>query len=365
MKVPFVDLRKQYLNLREEIDKEISEVLDSGQFILGDKVENFERKFAEYCGAKYCLGVNSGTSALHLALLGCQIENDEVITQPNTFFATAEAISYTGSKPVFVDVNPKNHCIDENEIKKAITDKTKCIIPVHLYGNSADMDKILEIAKKNNLFIIEDACQGHGAEYKGRKLGSIGDVGCFSFYPAKVLGCFGEAGAVITNNEEIYERMKALRDHGQVGKNNHNFLGYNYRMSGIQGAVLGVKIKYLDDFVQKRRRAAKLYNDGLRNVVSVLSDDKLESSNFQYYVIECEKRDELKDYLVENGVSTLIHYPVLIHLQEVFNDYREGDFPVAERLNKKILTLPMYPEIEEDQINYIINLIKNFYARTN
>jgi len=364
MKVSFIDLKKQYLSLKPEIDKVISRIIYKSSFVLGKEVEFFEKKFANYCGVKFCLGVNSGTSALHLALLACGIKKgNEVITSPNTFFATAEAISYTGAKPVFVDINPETYTIDINKIEKAITSKTKCILPVHLYGNTAEMEKINKIAKKHNLIIIEDACQAHGVSYKKKKIGTWGKVGCFSFYPGKTLGAYGEGGAVITNDKNIYQRIKILRDHGQLKKDDHRLIGYNYRMEGLQGAVLQVKLKKLNQWILKRREKARLYNSLLKRTrIIVPSEESLKSSNFQYYVIRTKNRDKLRNYLLRNGVSVLIHYPVPIHLQKAYKflGYKKGDFPVTEKYAKEILSLPMYPELSEKQIYFIVDLIKKF-----
>lgn len=365
MNIPFVDLKKQYQSIKKEVLKEMQDVFNTSEYVLGSKVENFEKNFAKYCGAKYCLAVNSGTSALHLALLACNIDRgDEVITQPNTFFATAEAISYTGAKPVFVDINPDDYTIDVDKIEKSITPKTKCILPVHLYGNASKMENILEIAKKHNLIIIEDCCQAHGVTYQGKKLGTFGKVGCFSFYPGKVLGAYGEGGAVITDDEAIYERMKIFRDHGQAQKNNHEVIGYNYRLEGLQGAILGVKLKKFNSWLLLRRKKAKVYNTLLKKIgITTPSDESLKTSNFQYYVIRCKDRDNLKNYLQQAGICTIIHYPVPIHLQKAYKflEYKKGDFPQTEKAVEEILSLPLYPEIELNQQQYVIKKIKEFY----
>jgi len=366
MKIPFINLKSQFQSIKREINSALNRVFQNSSFILGQEVELFEKEFAKYCGAKYCLGVNSGTSAVHLALLSLGIgPKDEVITQPNTFFATAEAISYTGAKPVFVDIDPETFTIDADKIEKAITPRARVILPVHLYGNAAPIEKILKIARKHNLTVIEDVCQAHGVFYRNKRLGTFGRVGCFSFYPGKVLGAYGEGGAVITDDKKAYEKMKSLRDHGQLNKNEHLLIGYNYRMEGIQGAILKIKLKELDKWISKRKKQAKLYNLLLKRTgVVVPSKISLNSSNFQYYVIRCKKRDHLKDYLQKNGVSTLIHYPTPIHLQKAYKflGYQKGDFPIAEGTCKEILSLPMYPEITKRQISYIVNLIKKFYG---
>ncbi len=365
MKIPLVDLKAQYLSLKPEIDRVLKEVLNTSSFILGEEVEKFEKEFAAYCGVKYCLGVNSGTSALHLALLASGIgKGDEVITQPNTFIATAEAISYTGARPVFVDVRPDNYSLDISKIESVITPKTKAILIVHLYGYPADIIALEKIAKKHKLMFFEDAAQAHGVSVKGKKLGSFGKAGCFSFYPGKTLGAYGEGGALITNEKKLFEKAMALRNHGQFEKNNHQLIGYNYRLEGFQGVVLRVKLKKLDYWLEKRRKAAKLYNDSLAGT-EVIAPPKefLDISNFQYYVIRAKKRDDLKDYLIKNGVGAAIHYPTPLHLTEAYRflGYKKGDFSVAEQHAKEILTLPLYPEITKRQIVYIVNLIKKFY----
>jgi len=352
--------------MEKELDIEIKKILSSGRYILGRNVEKFEKEFARYCKAKYCLGVNSGTSALHLALAALGVkEGDEVITQPNTFFATAEAIAYCGAKPVFADISPRDYSIDIKKLEKAISEKTKCLLPVHLYGTPAKIDEIKKIAKRNNLFLVEDACQGQGVFYKGKHLGTFGEIGCFSFYPGKVLGCGGEGGAVITSNKRLYLKMRALRDHGQTEKNKHKFVGYNYRMEEIQGAFLSIKLKKLKGWIKKRQQAAKVYNRFLKDLVVTPLDSVLDISNFQYYVIRCKKRDQLKKYLQGNGVVSLIHYPTPVHLQKAFSrlGYKKGDFPIAEKAAKEILSLPLYPEMTKKQILYIVNLIKKFYSK--
>jgi dTDP-4-amino-4,6-dideoxygalactose transaminase len=365
MKVPFIDLNAQYQAIKDEVDAALDRVIQKSSFVLGEEVEKFEKEFAEYCGAKYCLGTNSGTSALHLALLGLGIKpGDEIITQPNTFFATAEAISYMGAKPIFVDAKAEDYMIDEEKIEAAITPKAKCLLPVHLFGNAAKMEKILAIAQKYNLAVVEDVCQGHGVVYQGKKLGTFGKVGCFSFYPGKVLGAFGEGGAVVTSDKDVYEKMKIFRDHGQSAKNNHEVVGYNYRLEGIQGAVLGAKLKKLDTWLESRRNNARLYNELLRGTeVATPSEEGLRNSNVQYYVIRCPNRDALKEYLAQNGVTALIHYPTPIHLQKAYEflGYKAGDFPNAEKAAKEMLSLPMYPELSKDAISYVASLVKEFY----
>ena len=364
--VPFVDLKKQYQTIKEEIDEALRSVIENANFILGPSVENFEKKFAEFCGVKYCVGVNSGTAALHLALLAAGIGvGDEVITQPNSFIATAEAVSHTGAKPVFVDINPDTYLMDVSKLEAAITSKTKAIIPVHLYGQVSPMKEILETAKKYNLFVLEDACQAHGATQDGKRVGSFGDAAAFSFYPSKNLGAYGEGGAVVTNNEELAVKIRMLRDHGSSQKYIHNFIGFNMRMEGIQGAVLGIKLQYLDEWNKKRRENAARYFELLQDVPQIKLPVILENnqSNFHLFVIRAERRDDLQKFLKDNGIATGIHYPIPIHLQEAYSTFgwKKGDFPVTEKVADEILSLPMFPEVTEEQILYVSRKIKDFY----
>jgi dTDP-4-amino-4,6-dideoxygalactose transaminase len=364
MKIPFLDLNTQYQTIKDEIDEALRRVIKKTAFVLGEEVELFEAEFAVYCDAKYCVGVNSGTSALHLALLAHDIgKGDEVITVPNTFIATCEAISYTGARPVFVDIDPKTYNIDVTRIEKAITKNTKAIIPVHLYGQPADMAPILDIAKKHNLIVIEDACQAHGAEYKGNHVGAMGNAGAFSFYPGKNLGAYGEGGAVVTNDETIYKKVKMFRDHGQNKKYHHDVIGYNYRMDGFQGAVLRVKLRHLDSWIELRRKNARLYNQFFKGSdVIIPFEPEYAKSVYHLYVIRTRKRDELQNYLTDIGISTGLHYPIPIHLQNAYQflGYTKGTFPVAEQYAGQILSLPMFPELQENDIQLIANSIKEF-----
>ena len=365
MKVPFIDFKRQSPKMRKEIKIEVGEVLDSGRYILGEKVEEFEKKFAEYCKVKYALGVNNGTSALLLALLALDLkEGDEVITQPNTFVATVEAIVFAGAKPVLVDIDPKTQNLDTEKLKRAITKKTKVILPVHLFGQPSDMNAILRIAKKHKLFVVEDAAQAHGAEYNGKKVGSFGDMGCFRFYPTKVLGACGEGGMVTTNSKKLAEKMKILRDHGSEKKYYHSEIGFNFRMSGIQGAVLGVKLNYLKEWIISRRNKAKIYNKLFKDCqVSVPFELKSTKSSYYVYVIRVKDRERLQGYLSEQEIGTMIHYPVPIHLQLAFKflKYKKGDFPEAESAAEEILSLPFFPEIELAEQKYVVQKIKEFY----
>lgn len=366
MKTPFIDLRAQYSSIKEEIKKELDDVLENTAFILGKKVENFENEFAKFCNAKFALGVGSGTAALRLALLAVGIkQNDEVITVPNTFIATAEAISQVGAKPVFVDIDPKTYNIDINQIEKNITKKTKAILPVHLYGQPADMSAIIEIAEKHNLKIIEDACQAHGAEYKGKRV-PISDIACFSFYPGKNLGAYGEGGAVVTNNEEIAQKIKMLRDHGQEKKYVHKLIGDNSRLEGFQGAVLGVKLKYLDKWTEMRRKNAQTYSKLLEDT-GVVTPFEIEYAKHVYhlYIIKVKNRDKLQEYLQTKEIGTGLHYPIPIHLQDAYKhlNIKAGSYPITESYVKEILSLPMYAELTKEQIEYVADSIKTFINR--
>lgn len=364
MQIPLVDLKKQYLGIKDEIDSAIQEVLDSTAFILGKKVEDFEKKFAGLCNVKHCVGVNNGTSALRLALQALNIKpNDEVITSPFTFIATAEAISHIGAKPIFADIDEKTYCIDPEKIKEKITKKTKAIMPVHLFGQPADMDPILEIAEKHSIKVVEDAAQAHNALYKNRKAGSFGNVSCFSFYPGKNLGAYGEAGAVCTDNEEIAKELILLRQHGELTRYYHDIIGDNCRMEAIQGAVLGVKIKYIEEWTEKRRKNAEAYNELLKKLDLILPYEAGYAKHvYHIYAIRAKNRDRLRDFLGKNGISTGIHYPIPIHLQKAYSfmGIKKGTYPIAEKAADEILSLPMYPELSEEQMEYISETIKNF-----
>ncbi len=360
MKIPLVDLKRQYLTIKTEIDTCIREVIENAKFILGDNVRSFENEFASYCGSSFAVGVSSGTSALHLALLSCGIkEGDEVITTVFTFTATAESILYCKAKPVFVDIDEQTFNIDISQIESRISEKTKAIIPVHLYGRPVDMDRINQIAKKYNIKVIEDAAQAHGAYYNGKRIGSISDVGCFSFYPGKNLGAYGDGGIVITNNEAIVNKVKLLRDHGRTTKYEHLTLGYNARLDELQAAVLRVKLKYLDQWNRKRQQLAQLYNDSLNKTELILPYS--ENSVYHLYVVKAKNRNTIMQMLKEKDVSFGIHYPVPLHLQKAFSflGYKKGDFPVAEKVSEEVLSLPMFPELKEEEIKYITNIIKN------
>jgi dTDP-4-amino-4,6-dideoxygalactose transaminase len=365
MNVPFLDLKAQYLSIQNEISAAIHEVLTSCAFAGGPFVEQFEKEFASFCQCKSAIGVGSGTEALWLALLAHGIgPGDEVITVPNTFIATAEAISFTGARPVFVDIEDQAYNMDPSLIKAAITPRTKAIIPVHLYGQMADMDPIMDIAKANKLVVIEDACQAHGAQYKRRTAGSIGNAGCFSFYPGKNLGAYGEAGAVVTNDMELDQKIRMLRDHGQTRKYYHKVVGWNGRMHGLQGAILSVKLKYLKSWTEARRRNAVKYNELLAKVegISIPIEADYAKHVYHLYVACLRNRDALMTTLAEKGIQCGIHYPVPLHLQEAYQSLgkKEGSFPVAEDFANQLVSLPMFPELTEEQIEYVVCNITDF-----
>ncbi len=363
MNIPFVDLKAQYNSIKEEIDVAIKNVLDNTAFIMGENVKNFEKEFASYCNAKNCIGVSSGTSALLIALKAAGIQQgDEVITTPHTFIATTEAITELNAKVKFADIDKETYTINPELIEKAITEKTKAIIPVHLYGQSADMDPIINIAEKHNLTIIEDCAQAHGAEYKGKKV-PISKIGCFSFYPGKNLGAYGDAGAIVTNDDGIAEKARMLRDHGRKkgDKYIHTITGSNYRLDALQAAILRVKLKHLDEWTERRRNNAKTYNDLLKDIVVTPKEAEYAKHVYHLYVIRVKKRDETQTFLKEKGISTGIHYPKPLHLQPAYKNmgYKEGDFPVTENISKDTLSLPMFPELSQEQISYIVDKINS------
>ncbi|MEP6570791.1 MAG: DegT/DnrJ/EryC1/StrS family aminotransferase [Acidobacteriota bacterium] len=362
--IPLVDLKAQYESIRSEIDGAIAEVLDTTQFILGPKVYAFEADFAAYCQSRFAFGVNSGTSALHLALLAAGVgPGDEVITVSYTFVATVAGILYTGAKPVFVDIDPLTCNIDPSRIEAAITPKTKVIMPVHLYGTCADMDPILEIARRHNLIVIEDAAQAVAAEYKGRRAGSMGDLACFSFYPGKNLGAYGEAGAIVTSNEKYVELIKQLRDQGQSAKYLHERVGYNFRMEAIQGAVLGVKLKYLDAWTTARRQHAKAYSRELADSgLRLLVEPAACKSVYHIFPLFTEQRDELREHLHADGISSGIHYPIPVHRQRGFSNlgFNEGDLPQTEQVCREVMSLPMYPELTDETVLKIAESVRQF-----
>lgn len=364
MKVPFADLRALHAPLRAEFAGVLERVLDNNSFILGPEVQRFENAFARYIGTEHCVAVANGTVALQLSLLGLGIgPGDEVITAANTFIATAEAISAVGARPVFVDVDPLYYNLDCDAVARAITPKTRAVIPVHLYGQSADMDPLLTLAQEHGLSVIEDACQAHGGEYKGRKAGSLGVMSCFSFYPGKNLGALGEGGAVLCNNPELAQRLRMLRDHGSLKKYEHLVPGYNLRLEGLQGGFLLVKLPHLDHDNDRRREAAEIYNHLLEGSGVVSPAVMPESTHiYHLYVIQSNDRDALKQHLAEQGIETGLHYPVPLHLQQAYASlgYKAGDFPVSEALASRILSLPMFPTITRQQIEHVCSAVMEF-----
>jgi dTDP-4-amino-4,6-dideoxygalactose transaminase len=364
MKVPFLDLGAQYESIKAEIDAAISDVIDRRAFSGGPFVEAFEREFAAFCKTEFAVGVANGTEALWLALLAVGIKpGDEVITVPNTFIATAEAIAFCGAKPVFVDVDEQTYNMDPSRLERALTLRTAAIIPVHLYGQMADMDPIMEFAERHGLYVIEDACQAHGAEYKGKKAGSIGHLGCFSFYPGKNLGAYGEAGAVVTGNPQWAADIRMIRDHGQRKKYHHDMVGWNARMDGIQGAVLSVKLKRLAHWNEQRRKNAALYSELLKDVPDVIVPFTAPERSHVYhiYTIRNSRREALRDHLAAGSIETGIHYPIPLHRQPAEGVYEpDSHFPVVETCAAQILSLPMYPELSERQIGYVAEQIGEF-----
>ncbi|MEW6251518.1 MAG: DegT/DnrJ/EryC1/StrS family aminotransferase [Planctomycetota bacterium] len=355
--VPFLDLKVQYAAIAGEIRVALDEVLRNTAFVLGPAVQRFEADFAEFCGTKHCVALNSGTSALHVALLCLDIgPGDEVIVPAMSFIATAWPVLYVGARPVFVDVDPRRYTLDPARLAAAITKKTKAIMPVHLYGQCADMDPILEIAAGHNIPVIEDAAQAHGATYKNRRAGSLGRMACFSFYPGKNLGAYGEGGALVTSDDRLADIARQVRDHGQKTRYVHERLGFNYRMDGFQGAVLGVKLRHLHRWNAGRRQAAARYDELLTGSRAVTPPPCPDGDHvYHIYPVRCERRDEVQNILKESGIGTNLHYPIPIHLQKPFAacGHKAGDFPVSEELGRTELSLPMYAELTEPQIQRV------------
>ncbi len=366
MKVNLADLVAQYNQIKNEIDEAIQAVLDTGHFVLGEASQEFEQNLSEYIGVQHALGCASGTDALQLAMMAHGIgAGDEIISIPMTFIATIEVMILLGIKPVFVDVDPETYCIDPEQIAAKITDKTKAIVPVHLYGQAADMDPIMEIAKRHNLVVFEDCAQAIGATYKGRKTCTIGDMGCLSFFPGKNLGAYGDGGAVLTNDEDIAQKIRRIRVHGAESKYSHVELGINSRLDSIQAAILNVKLKYIDQWNEKRRLHAARYTNllnGLKNVVFPYTAS-YNSHTYHQYTLQVEDRSGLQKFLTENGIATGIHYPIPLHLQPAFSNlgYKEGDFPNSEKIASKVISLPMYPELTEQLQDFVVEEILNFF----
>lgn len=365
MKILFNDFKKEYIYLENNIDKTVKKVFKSGSYILGEKVKSFEKKFAEYLGVKYCVGVANGFEALQIALMVLGIkQGDEVITTPLTAAATSLAIKHVGAQPVFVDLDKYYH-LDSKKIEGKISSKTKAILPVHLYGQSVQIDEIKRIAKKYNLYLIEDAAQAHGVEYKEKKVGTFGDIGCFSFYPTKNLGCYGDGGAIVTKSKNIYEKCQMLRNYGQKNRYQSELLGLNSRLDEIQAATLIIKLKYLDTFNQKRNDIANIYFKYLENLKEIKLPLKREKSNHIYhlFVIEVKKREKLINFLKKSNIPALVHYPIPIHKQKSFFEFRKLKLPIVETKTKKILSLPIHPFFNKKEAKHISKKIKQFYER--
>jgi dTDP-4-amino-4,6-dideoxygalactose transaminase len=365
MQVPFLDLKVQYRQIEAELKPVLEGIMAGGAFIGGPPVADFEKEFATFCGVRHCVGLSSGTDALRLALLAAGVgPGDEVITVPHTFIATTEAITQVGATPVFVDIDPDTGCIDIRQISSRITPRTRAILPVHLYGQTADMDPILELARHYGLQVVEDACQAHGATYKGRSAGSMGIAGCFSFYPGKNLGAFGDAGAVVTDDEKLAMTIRMLREHGQSRKYYHDMEGCTGRLDAIQAAVLRFKLKRLAGWNRNRRAHAVLYAKLLSDVpgVTVIKEADFAQSVYHLYVILVDDRDGLQAFLTEKGVGTGLHYPLPLHLQKAYAamGFKKGDFPASERIAERLLSLPMYAELTHAQIEYVVACIKEY-----
>lgn len=360
--IPYLDLPAQYRSIKPEVDEAVQRVLASAQFILGPEVAAFEQAFGAYCRTPEAVAVNSGTSALHLALLACGIgPGDEVITVPFTFVATVAAIEYAGARPVLVDVEPGTLTMDPSRLERAITPRTKAVVPVHLFGQPADMDPILEIARRRGLRVIEDAAQAHGAEYKGRRCGSMGDLAIFSFYPGKNLGAFGEGGAVVTGDRDLAKTMRLLRSWGEEHRYEHRLRGFNYRMDGMQGAILGVKLRHLEAWTEARRSRAALY-DRLLADATLQTPVVRENCRHVYhcYVVRTANRDQVRQTLADQQIQTGVHYPIPVHLQPAYADlgYAAGDFPVAEAAAREVLSLPIFPEMTDAQVEAVASALR-------
>ncbi|MGI5837812.1 MAG: DegT/DnrJ/EryC1/StrS family aminotransferase [Chloroflexota bacterium] len=366
MRIEFNDLKPQHRQLRDEIQAAVEQVLDDGWFILGKQGEAFEREFADYCGTSYCIGVGSGTEAIHLALLACGVKpGDDVVTVSLTAVPTASAITFAGARPVFVDIDPRTFTMDPSDLESKITPKTRAILPVHLYGQAVDMDPILEIGKRHRIPVIEDACQAHGAEYKGRRAGSLGVMAAFSFYPTKNLGACGDGGAVTTDDPELADRLRLLRNYGQRKRYYHESKGFNSRLDEMQAAVLRVKLRYLNSWNEARRAKAKLYDSMLKGVVPPIEAEYARHV-YHLYVVRSAHRDKLQSYLAKQGIGSLIHYPVPVHLQDAYRDLglSRGHLPVTEQCADEILSLPLYPELPDEQIAEVAEAIAQFSHNT-
>lgn len=360
--IPMLDVKAQHEPIKEEIKQALKDILDSGQFILGPNVRAFEQEIVSYCNVKHAVGLASGTDALYLCLKALNIkQGDEVITTPFTFIATAEAITYVGATPVFVDIDRLTLNMDVSKIEERITQKTKAIIVVHLFGQPADMDEISALAKKYNLKIIEDCAQAFGAIYKDRPVGGIGDAGCFSFYPSKNLGAYGDGGMMITNHYDIYEKVNLLRNHGTVAPYRHRFIGYNSRLDEIQAAILRIKLRHIDEYNQKRRALAKIYTSILGGNVQCPIELKDRTPVYHQYTIRTKKREKVAAILKDNGISSVVYYPVPLHIQEAFNylGYKQGALPESESAADEVMSIPIYPELEPQKAEFIAGVVLN------
>ncbi len=365
--IRFVDLKRQYMEYKDDIDRAIQDVLESTQFILGKKVEELEERLADFVGVKHCIACSSGTDALLLALMALEIKKgDEVITTPFTFIATAETIALLGATPVFVDIDPRTFNIDPGKIEERITSRTRCIVAVSLYGQCADFDRINEIARKHNLFVIEDGAQSLGATYKGRFSCSLSDVGTTSFFPAKPLGCYGDGGAIFVKDDELAKRIRALRNHGQLERYKHSYVGINGRLDTIQAAILLAKLPHFPEEIKKRQEVANYYSEKLQDIVTTPFIKVHNTSVFAQYTIQVERRDDLRKYLADRGIPTAVHYPIPLHLQKCFDylGYKRGDLPVSEKMSERVLSLPMHPFITREEQDLIIDSILAFDNKT-
>jgi len=366
MRVSLVDLRAQYLSIKSEIDKVIQDVIYDAAFVGGKYVRKFETEFANYCKVKHCVGVGNGTDALFIALKTLGIgRDDEVITVANSFIATAEAITMTGAKVVFVDCNDRTYNIDVQKVEQTITKNTKAIIPVHLYGQPSDMDPIIEIARKYNLYILEDAAQAHGAKYKDKSVGTIADCACFSFFPGKNLGAYGDAGAIVTSNDELAERALMFANHGRKEKYNHEFEGINSRLDGLQAAILYIKLKHLDKWTQRRRTIATKYDKGLKDIVVIPFVASNMKHVYHLYVIRIKNRDKVREFLADKGITTGIHYPIPLPFLKAYRylGHKPADFPVAYFLKDELLSLPIHGDMMDEQVEYVIEQIREIVKK--
>ena len=370
MKIPFVDLKAQYESIKEEIWEAINKVISNSAFIGGSFLGQFETNFAKFCEVDNCVGVGNGTDAIFIALKTLEIgEGDEVITPANSFIATSEAISLTGARVIFCDVDENTYNIDTGLIEDKITEKTKAIVPVHLYGQPADMDKIMEIADKYGLLVVEDCAQAHGARYKGKRVGTFGVIGCFSFYPGKNLGAYGDGGAIVTNNKVLADKIRMYANHGRSEKYNHELEGVNSRLDGIQAAILSVKLKHLEEWNSKRNKNARIYNERLKNIENIITPVIPDDCDhvFHVYVIRLKERDRLKKFLADNNIFCGIHYPIALTNLKAYSylEHNPEDFPVSSKLQNEILSLPMFPELTEEKIEYMVNKINLFNLELN